>query len=119
MAADDDDPFAAKDEFEDDASEFDDEDDAEASDETQSEDEDDAEPSQDVVDIDTDNNIADHYIAECSKCHGIFISPVMKSDQPIDEIQGVCPLCHATTSQKLKWIVELNEDIDEMYDSDR
>lgn len=120
MAADDDDPFAAKDEFEEDAPEFNDEDDAEASDETQSEDEDDdTGPSQDVVDIDTDNNIADHYIAECSKCHGIFISPVIKSDQLIDEIQGVCPLCHATTSQKLKWIVELNEDIDEMYDSDR
>lgn len=119
MAADDDDPFAVDDDadeadFSDTENISDGEDDSLDEDDT-----DDEEPSQDVVDIDTDNNIEGHYIAECSKCHGIFISPVIKSDQPIDEIQGVCPLCHGTTSQKLKWIIELNEDIDEMYDSDR
>lgn len=28
----------------------------------------------DDVDIELDNNIANHYIAECDNCHGVFIS---------------------------------------------
>jgi len=55
--------------------------------------------------IEIDNNIADHYIAECDRCHGIFISAVIKSDQDVKKISGICPLCEHESDQILKWIV--------------
>lgn len=60
---------------------------------------------EDLVTIDTDNNISNHYIAECDNCHGIFISAVVESDQEVNSISGTCPLCEKDTSQLLKWIV--------------
>lgn len=60
---------------------------------------------EDSVTIDTDNNISNHYIAECDNCHGIFISAVVESDQEVNSISGICPLCEKDTSQLLKWIV--------------
>ena len=62
--------------------------------------------SQDEPAIDTDNNIVNHYIAECDACHGIFISAVVESDQVIDHISGMCPLCQKDSDQKLKWIIK-------------
>ena len=56
--------------------------------------------------IEIDNNIAGHYIAECERCHGIFISAVSVSDQDIDSISGICPLCDHETTQRLNWVVE-------------
>lgn len=61
---------------------------------------------EDDVDIDTNNNITDHYIAECDSCHGVFISAVIKSDQEIDKITGICPLCEKETDQYLKWVIK-------------
>lgn len=59
----------------------------------------------DDVNIDTYNNIAGHYIAECEKCHQIFISAVVESDQQVSSIQGICPFCNEDTTQDLKWVV--------------
>lgn len=56
--------------------------------------------------IETENNIASHYIAECDVCYGVFVSAVTESDQKIDHISGECPLCGKTTEQYLKWIVK-------------
>ena len=61
--------------------------------------------SEDPSSIAIDNNIEQHYIAECEECKGIFISAVVKSDQKIDKISGVCPLCEKTTDQYLKWVI--------------
>lgn len=59
----------------------------------------------DDVDIEIDNNISNHYIAECDRCHGVFISAVIESDQQIDKISGTCPLCDKETEQHLKWVI--------------
>ena len=64
---------------------------------------------EDSVDIEIDNNIDGHYIAECSSCHGIFISPVVETDQDIECISGVCPLCNKHSDQELKWVVKDRE----------
>lgn len=61
---------------------------------------------EDDVTIDTDNNISNHYIAECDTCHGIFISAVVESDQRVEKIAGVCPLCEKQTEQYLRWVVK-------------
>lgn len=61
---------------------------------------------QDNTAIDIDNNITNHLIAECENCHGIFISAMLASDQVIDSINGVCPLCNKDTEQALKWIIK-------------
>lgn len=61
---------------------------------------------EDNVDIDVDNNITDHYIAECEKCHGIFITAVTESDQHIERISGTCPLCDEDCDQYLKWVIK-------------
>lgn len=61
---------------------------------------------QDGSTIDVDNNITNHLIAECQNCHGIFISAMLASDQIIESISGVCPLCSKETEQFLKWIVK-------------
>ena len=55
--------------------------------------------------IEIENNIVDHYIAECSKCKGIFISAVIRTEQEIDHITGKCPLCEKESDQYLKWYV--------------
>lgn len=59
----------------------------------------------DSVDIALNNNIANHYIAECDKCQGVFISAVVESDQDIDHVSGTCPICGRETDQYLKWII--------------
>ena len=64
---------------------------------------------EDDVDIELDNNIEGHYIAECERCHGIFISAMIESDQVVEKITGVCPLCEKETDQHLKWIVKAVE----------
>jgi hypothetical protein len=61
---------------------------------------------QDSSSIDMDNNIVNHLIAECQNCHGIFISAMLASDQDIESINGVCPLCSKDTEQALKWIIK-------------
>lgn len=66
----------------------------------------DAELQQDSSAIDMDNNITNHLIAECQNCHGIFISAMIASDQIIDSINGVCPLCNKDTEQSLLWVVK-------------
>lgn len=61
---------------------------------------------EDEVDIETENNISDHLVAECEKCHGVFISSVIASDQEIDKISGTCPLCDEECDQYLKWVIK-------------
>ena len=61
---------------------------------------------EDDVNIEMDNNIDRHYIAECDRCHGIFISAVIESDQEVEKISGVCPLCEKESDQYLKWIIK-------------
>ena len=61
---------------------------------------------EDEVAIELDNNIDGHYIAECDRCHGVFISAVVESDQQVEKISGVCPLCDKDTDQYLKWIIK-------------
>ena len=65
----------------------------------------------DDIDIETDNNITDHYIAECDNCHGVFISSVILSDQELEKVSGVCPLCDKESDQYLKWIIKDVKDI--------
>lgn len=65
--------------------------------------------NEDDINIDINNNIDNHYIAECEKCHGIFISSLIASDQRVESIHGVCPLCDKESDQCLKWIVEAVE----------
>lgn len=55
--------------------------------------------------IEIENNIDGHYIAECERCKGIFISAVSESDQVVKSIHGTCPLCEEETEQYLKWVV--------------
>lgn len=64
---------------------------------------------EDDIDIDIDNNISDHYIAECDGCHGVFISAMLEADQEVDHISGICPLCQKETDQYLKWVVKAVE----------
>lgn len=61
---------------------------------------------QDGSTIEIDNNITNHLIAECQNCHGIFISAMIASDQPVESINGVCPLCNKDTEQSLLWIIK-------------
>lgn len=63
------------------------------------------EVTQDEPSIDVDNNIENHYIAECESCHGIFISAVVESDQKVQKISGICPLCEKETDQYLNWVI--------------
>lgn len=65
--------------------------------------------NEDDINIDINNNIDNHYIAECEKCHGIFISSLIASDQQVESIHGVCPRCDKESDQYLKWIVEAVE----------
>lgn len=61
---------------------------------------------QDGSTIEVENNITNHLIAECQNCHGIFISAMIASDQPVESINGVCPLCNKDTEQSLLWIIK-------------
>lgn len=56
--------------------------------------------------VEIDNNIENHYIARCESCEGIFISATVQSDQVIDHITGVCPLCDKETNQYLDWVIK-------------
>ena len=61
---------------------------------------------QDGSTIEVDNNIVNHLIAECQNCHGIFISAMIASDQAVESINGVCPLCNKDTEQFLYWSIK-------------
>lgn len=67
------------------------------------------EVTEDDENIEVDNNIDGHYIAECNKCGGIFISAVIESDQQVEKITGTCPLCEKESDQFLKWVVKAVE----------
>ena len=67
------------------------------------------EVEEDDVAIQMNNNISNHYIAECDKCYGVFISAVIESDQEIDHVSGICPLCNKESNQYLKWIIKDNK----------
>ena len=67
------------------------------------------EVQEDDVDIEIDNNIDGHLIAECDKCHGIFISAMIESDQDVEKISGICPLCERESDQYIKWVVKAIE----------
>ena len=69
--------------------------------------------TQDDPAIEIDNNIENHYIAECESCHGIFISAVILSDQAVETLTGTCPLCGKDTDQSLKWVIKSIEEIQE------
>ena len=60
---------------------------------------------EDDVDIETENNISDHLIAECEKCHGVFITSIIQSDQAIEKVSGTCPLCDEECDQYIKWVI--------------
>ena len=64
---------------------------------------------QDDIDIEIDNNIDNHYIAECERCQGVFISAVIESEAKTKSIHGVCPLCDKESDQYLKWVVKAVE----------
>lgn len=64
------------------------------------------EVEEDDVDIELDNNIANHFIAECDRCHGVFISAMVETDQDVKSVTGICPLCDKETEQVLKWIIK-------------
>lgn len=61
---------------------------------------------EDDPNIELDNNIEGHYIAECDKCQGVFISAVMESDQQVTKITGTCPICGKESEQYLKWTIK-------------
>ena len=61
---------------------------------------------EDDVSIDVDNNIADHLVAECDNCKTPFISAMIASDQVVDSISGICPICKKDTTQTIKWIIK-------------
>lgn len=61
---------------------------------------------EDDIDIEIDNNIAGHYIAECDRCQGIFISSVIETEQFIEKVTGECPLCGKESEQNLKWVIK-------------
>ena len=61
---------------------------------------------EDDIGIEVDNNITGHFIAECDRCKGIFISAVVESDQEVNSVNGICPICGKETEQILKWIIK-------------
>lgn len=67
------------------------------------------EVQEDDVDIEVENNIEGHYIAECDRCHGIFISAMVQSDQDVEKMSGVCPLCQKESDQYFRWVVQAIE----------
>lgn len=67
------------------------------------------EVQEDEVDIEVDNNVEGHLIAECDKCHGIFISAMIESEQEVEKISGICPLCDKESDQYFKWVIHAIE----------
>lgn len=63
------------------------------------------EVSEDDVDIEVDNNITNHFIAECDSCHKVFISAMVETDQDVRSVTGICPICDKETEQILKWVI--------------
>lgn len=61
---------------------------------------------EDDIDIQVDNNITGHYIAECEGCKGVFISATVESEQEVSKVTGICPLCQKETDQYLKWVIK-------------
>lgn len=70
------------------------------------------EVKKDQTELEIDNNIANHYICECDQCHNIFISAIIESDQEIDHITGVCPVCEKESEQRIKWVIRSINDED-------
>lgn len=68
---------------------------------------------QDPILIETDNNISNHYIAECDACKGIFITAVISSDAKVDSITGICPLCEQESTQYLRWLITAVEEVND------
>ena len=92
--------------FEDDfGAEFGDDEDLIVDENLEVEDEEYEDPESDPA-IETDNNIAGHYIVECDRCHGVFISALMESEQPVEYLTGICPLCEKESDQYVKWVVK-------------
>ena len=91
------DDFQVQDDFQDDTEEV--------IDDSEEETVEDDDVEQDDADIEIENNIANHYIAECDSCHGVFISALVETDQDVEMISGTCPLCGKDTDQYLKWII--------------
>lgn len=60
---------------------------------------------EDDVSIQTENNIDNHLIAECDACSGVFISAMVKSDQKVTSVSGICPLCGKESTQNFKWYI--------------
>lgn len=60
---------------------------------------------EDLPDIEVENNITDHYIAECDNCHGVFITAIEDTGTEINDISGICPLCDEESLQELKWVI--------------
>lgn len=65
---------------------------------------------EDSVNIEVENNIAGHYIAECDKCKNVFISATVLSDQVVESVFGICPICREESEQFLKWVINLAEE---------
>ncbi|MDE6231927.1 MAG: hypothetical protein K2M60_01065 [Lachnospiraceae bacterium] len=65
--------------------------------------------TQDDPHIEVENNIEGHYIAECEVCQGVFISPVLESEEGITKVSGTCPLCGKESDQYLKWVIKKSE----------
>lgn len=61
---------------------------------------------EDTINIEVENNIAGHYIAECDKCKNVFISATVLSDQVVECVTGVCPICREESDQYLKWVIK-------------
>lgn len=67
---------------------------------------------EDQVDIETENNITNHFIAECDVCHGVFISALTETDQDVYTIHGKCPICDKESDQYLKWVIKPSNNAD-------
>lgn len=106
-AADEDDAFDFdSSDFEDAPLEDDPADESLTDDEVENTDEDEMEDPEEDLSIETENNISGHYIAECNRCHGVFISALMESDQRVEFISGICPLCEKESDQYIKWVIK-------------
>lgn len=70
------------------------------------EDEEEYEDPESDIDIETDNNIDGHYIVECDRCHGVFISALVESEQTVEYLSGICPLCEKESDQYVKWVIK-------------
>lgn len=64
------------------------------------------EVEEDDVSIEVDNNIENHYIAVCDRCGGFFISAVEESDQEVESISGICPICGKDSEQYLEYVIK-------------